>query len=407
MADALVGRQAIYGRSLKVHAYELLYRKSAAERQATHLDGDLATAQVITDAFLSIGALRIAGELPCFLNLTRSFITGDLPLPLPAERVVAEVLEDVLPTPDVVAGVARLKAQGARIALDDYVHSEGQRPLLELADYVKVDLRAQSRDDTRALFQLLRPYGMKLLAEKVETMEEFRFCEELGFDYYQGFFLQHPEIVEGCRVPTDRLGLLRVLSRLLDPDVELEEIEELISQDASLAYKLLRHVNSALYAPRQEITAVQQTLVMLGLRTIRKVVSLIILVDLDDRPGDLISQSLVRAKMCQSLAENAGHDNENSYFTAGLLSTLDALAGASMEEVLKQLPLSQELAAALLGHDGPLGAALECVCAYERGDWSAVNLAALELDSIRDSYLNAVEYTQTTLESMSSSSLAA
>ena len=400
MAGAFVGRQAIYDSSLDVHAYELLYRDDVKTRRASFASGDRATAQVMSDAFLEIGAQRIAGDLPCFLNLTEGYITGELPLPLPAERVVVEVLEDVLPTDKIVEGVQRLKDRGVLVALDDYVHREGNEPLLEMADYVKVDLMAQGRDETRKLVEELQKYRVKLLAEKIETQEEMRFCRDLGFEYFQGFFLTKPEIVKGHRVPANRVGLLRILSRLLDPDVDVSELGDLISQDVSLAYKLLRHANSTLYAPREEITAVQQSLVLLGLDAIREIVSLVILIDLDDGPGDLVTQSLIRAKMCQTLAERAGHDESNSYFTVGLLSTLDALTHVSMEQVLEHLPLSDELSRALLGREGSLGEALSCVQAHERGEWEDAAFESLSSRAVCAAYADAAEYSSKVWSSM-------
>lgn len=406
MAGAFVGRQAIYDRSLEVHAYELLYRSNLKVSDADIQCGDRATAQVLSDAFLEIGAQRIAGDLPCFLNLTEGYITGELPLPLPPERVVVEILEDVLPTAKIIEGAQRIKDRGVRIALDDFVHHDGIEPLLELADYVKVDLMAQERDATRSMVEVLQRFDVKLLAEKIETHEELRFCQELGFEYFQGFFLTKPEIVEGHRVPANRVGLLRILSRLLDPDVELDELGDLISQDVSLAYKLLRHANSTLYAPAQEITAVQQSLVLLGLDAIREIVSLVILIDLDDGPGDLVTQSLVRAKMCQTLAERASIEETRPFFTVGLLSTLDALTHVPMTEVLEHLPLSNELADALLGREGRLGRALACVQAHERGDWSSARFDGLSPRAVADAFAGATEYCDSVWKSMPKKSAA-
>jgi len=394
MAGAYVGRQAIYDRSLKIHAYELLYRASGASSEADFVSGDLATAHVLSDAFLEIGAQRLVGDVPCFLNLTEGYITGELPLPLPPERVVVEVLEDVLPTAAVIEGVERIKERGVRIALDDYIHREDNDPLLEMAEYVKIDLRAQDRDATRELVTELRKWDVKLLAEKVETEEELKFCRELGFDYFQGFFLNKPELVKGHRVPSNRVGLLRILSRLLDPNVEMKGLGQLISQDVSLAYKLLRHSNSTLFAPQEEIKAIQHSLVLLGLRAIREIVSLIILIDLDERPGDLVTQSLRRAKMCEGLAERAGQDDPSEFFTAGLFSNLDALTRVSMDQVLADLPLSEQLSAALLAHSGKLGSALECVLAFERGDWDEVSFGDLDEREISAAFADATEYSE-------------
>lgn len=403
MAGAFVGRQAIYDRSLNVHAYELLYRRGGESRGADFPSGDLATAHVLSDAFLEIGAQRLAGDVPCFLNLTEGYITGELPLPLPHERVVVEVLEDVLPTEAVIEGVERLKERGVRIALDDYIHREGNGPLLEMAEYVKIDLRAQDRDATRELVTELKKWNVKLLAEKVETEEELKFCQELGFDYFQGFFLNKPEVVKGHRVPSNRVGLLRILSRLLDPNVEMQSLGELISQDVSLAYKLMRHSNSTLFAPQEEIKAIQHSLVLLGLRAIREIVSLIILIDLDDRPGDLVTQSLTRARMCQKLAERAGYDDPSEFFTVGLFSNLDALTRVPMDQVLAGLPLSGKLSAALLEGAGTMGAALDCVRAFERGEWDRVSFEGLDEGELSSAFADAAEYSRKLFAGMSQS----
>ncbi|MFT7485384.1 MAG: EAL and modified HD-GYP domain-containing signal transduction protein [Candidatus Paceibacteria bacterium] len=394
MSETFIGRQAIYDRSLGIHAYELLYRSGTVVNAATHVDGDKATARVLVNAFLELGAGRLAGEAVCFINLTEPFLTGKLPLPLPAERVVIEVLEDVLPTPEVIEGVRRLKAQGVKVAMDDYIHREENDELLALCDYVKIDLKAQGREETAKLVGLLRPYGMKLLAEKVETEEEMEFCRELGFDYFQGYFLTKPEIVEGRSVPTNRMAFLRMLSRLLDPNVEMEELQEIISQDVSLAYRLLRYANSSIYGPSQPITAIGQTLVMLGLKAIRKIVSLIILVELDDKPGDLLAQSLVRAKMCEVLAQRVGVKDTSAYYTVGLLSTLDALTGSPMATVLEDMPLAPELEEALLGVKGDLGDALNCVMAFERGEWMSTSFRELNPTQLTECYADGVEYSR-------------
>ena len=394
MSETFIGRQAIYDRSLGVHAYELLYRAGTAVNAATHIDGDKATARVLMNAFLELGAERLVGESVCFINLTESFLTGKLPLPLPAERVVVEVLEDVLPTPEVIEGVKRLREQGVRIAMDDYIHREENAELLKLCDYVKIDLRAQDRDATRELVKMLRPYGMKLLAEKVETAEEMEFCKGLGFDYFQGYFLTKPEIIEGRGVPANRIALLRMLSRLLDPNVDVDELEEMISQDVSLAYRLLRYANSSIYAPSQPITAIGQTLMMLGLKAVRKIVSLIILVDLDDKPGDLLAQSLVRAKMCEVLATRAGVEDTTSYYTVGLLSTLDALTNTPMATVMGHLPLANDLHEALLGGEGELGDALHCARSFETGEWMSSNFGGLDCMELTECYAEGVEYSR-------------
>lgn len=394
MTETFIGRQAIYDASLEVHAYELLYRSGRDSNAAEFPSGELATARVIANAFLEMGAQRLVGEELCFINLTADFLRGELPLPLPADRVVVEVLEDVEPTLAVVRGIVRLRSQGVAIALDDYVHRPENSALLRLCDYVKVDIQAQSTQEVAGLAQMLRARGIKLLAEKVETMEEMRFCRSLGFEYFQGYFLTRPEIVEGRSLPANRFGLLRMLSKMLDPAVELEEIEQLVGQDPALAYRLLRYANSALYAPEQPIEAVGKMLVVLGLEVVRRIVSLMVMLDLDERPGDLLAQSLVRAKMCELLAQRRGVPRPVAYYTTGLFSALDAMTGTPMEEILSHLPLAPEIGAALLRGDGDLGAALGCVRGFEAGDWDRAVYHDLGPIEQSEAYAESIEYSR-------------
>lgn len=400
MQKAFIGRQAIYDRALKVHAYELLYRSGPQADGSNVTDGDMATARVLVNAFLELGAEQLAGDATCFVNLTEPFLTGKLPLPLPPDRVVVEILEDVLPTPEVIAGVRELHEQGVRIAMDDYIHREDNTELLKLCDYVKIDLRAQSPEETRELVRILRGYDLKLLAEKVETEQEMRFCKELGFDFFQGFFLTKPEIRGIQRVPSNRFALLRLLSQLMDPKSDTDALGDLISQDVSLVYRLLRYANSSSFAPREPITAIGQTLVMLGLNAVRKIVSLIVLVELDDQPGDLLAQSLVRAKMCEKLATRVGVDDPSIFYTVGLLSTLDALTKTPMESVLAHMPLAEDVAAALLGGKGELGDALDCMHAFERGDWEKAQFHSLTAKQLTECYAEGVQYSREFWRSM-------
>jgi EAL and modified HD-GYP domain-containing signal transduction protein len=354
----------------------------------------MATARVLVNAFLELGAEQLVGESTCFVNLTEAFLTGKLPLPLPHERVVVEILEDVLPTPEVIEGVRQLREQGVRVAMDDYIHREGNAELLKLCDFVKIDLRAQSPEETRNLVKILRAYDLKLLAEKVETEEELQFCKQLGFDYFQGFFLTKPELRGIHRIPSNRIALLRLLSQLMDPKSDMNDLGDLISQDVSLVYRLLRYANSSSFAPREPITAIGQTLVMLGLNAVRKIVSLIVLVELDDQPGDLLAQSLVRARMCEQLAIRAGMEEASTYYTVGLLSTLDALTRTPMQTVLSHLPLCPDVADALLGGQGDFAQALHCACAFERGDWDNARFKQLRSSDLSESYAEGVQYSR-------------
>jgi EAL and modified HD-GYP domain-containing signal transduction protein len=219
MPEVFVGRQPIYTRKLDVCAYELLFRSNETNR-AQVVNGNQATSQVILNTFMEIGLDTIVGQKRAFINLTRDFLLQEYSAVFPAKRVVLEVLEDVPVDAALIAAVRRLSAQGYTIALDDFVYHERLRPLVEVADIIKVDVLALDRKTLSEHSTLLRQYNVQLLAEKVETQDAFKFCKALGFDYFQGYFFCKPEIIKGHRVPANRLATLQLLARLRDPDVE-------------------------------------------------------------------------------------------------------------------------------------------------------------------------------------------
>lgn len=390
---ALVARQAIFDCEQEVVGYELLFRRKVEDEDAQFDDRDSASTQVILDTFLTIGLEQIVGSAPAFLNLTRNFFLSSQKIPFPKERVVLEILEGQSFDPPYVEAIRSYSRAGYRIALDDFVYDPSYEPLLDFADIVKLDVLALTPRELEQQLARLAPYDVVLLAEKVETPEHFEYCRELGFDLYQGYFLCRPNVVSGQRLPANRLATLRLLAKLQDPQVQLSQLERLIREDLSLSYKLLRLINSAFYALPQRIESIRQTLVLLGVQQIRSWVSLLTLSSLEDKPSELTVTAMVRAKMCEKLAEAAGQMNSDVFFTVGLFSTLDAMLDVPMEELLEGLSLAEDLRDALLGrHEGPMGDALNCVLAYERGRFEDVHFRSLPAGDIRDCYLEAIEW---------------
>jgi c-di-GMP phosphodiesterase len=395
-ADAFVARQAIFDRDLSVVGYELLFRGAAAHTTAQFTDRDQASTRVILDTFLELGLDQIVGQTPAFLNLTRSFFLSTHNIPLPRERVVLELLEGEHVDAPLVESVRGYAQSGFRIALDDFVYDDKMIPLLEIADIVKFDVLEHAPSQLEQQVRKVLPYNVVLLAEKVETPEHFEFCKDLGFDLYQGYFLCRPNTVAGHRIAPNRLATLRLLAKLQDPNVEMTSLEQIIREDLSLSYKLLRLINSAFYGLPHRVESIRQTLVLLGVQQIRAWVSLLTLSQLEDKPDELMVTAMVRARMCEQLALRAQVPHPEVYFTVGLFSTLDALLDLSMEDLLQSLPLSEELRDALLVRSGRMGAALDCVVRYERGEWDAVEFAELPACEIRAAYLDAVEWARVT-----------
>ena len=393
LQDVFVGRQPIYGRRLELHAYELLYRGADVDF-ADFTEGDQATSQVLLNTFTELGLERVVGDHLAFVNLTRGFVIGEYPLPVPRSRVVLEVLEDVEADAEVLEGLRRLRRKGFRIALDDFVLREETEAMVPLADILKVDVIGLDDDLIRQRFALLKPYGCKLLAEKVETRAQFETCLDAGFDYFQGFFLAKPNVVKGQSIPASRLNLLRLLAELQDPGASFDRIQEIVSQDVTLSYKLLRHINAAMYGMPRRIESIRETVVYLGLSTVRNLASLFLLSNIPDTPHELIMTAMLRAKMCELVAKAGGIDEHHPFFTAGLFSTLDAILGAPMASVLTKLPLTGSLQAALLEGEGSLGEVLSSTLAYEHGRWESVGCLGLDKTVIRDAFLDSVDWVE-------------
>lgn len=392
MSDIYIGRQPIYDRKLGVYAYELLFR-AASDNSAKFTDGDQATSDVIVNTFLEIGLDNIVGNRLAFINLTRAFFVGEHTISLPRDRVVLELLEDIEADEEVVNSVKRLSEQGYSIALDDFIYHESLQPLVQLADIVKIDIMAMSRDEIRDHVKELRQHPLRLVAEKVETQEEHDFCMDLGFDYFQGYFFAQPKVIRGQRLPNNRLAILKLLSRLQDTEITSKQLEELIAQDVAFSYRILRYVNSAAYAPPRKIESIHQAVVRLGLQTIKSWTALLAMSQVDNKPAELVVTAMIRGKMAEEMARELDAEQPDSFFTVGLFSALDALMDNSMEEILTQLPLADHIAQALLHKGGGLhGEVLNCVLAYERGEWENLGCSELGTHRIRTCYLEAVQW---------------
>jgi len=389
---AYVGRQAIFNRHREVFGYELLFRDGTSNRAALS-DPNLATSHVLLNAFLEIGIERVAGDSPVFVNFSRDYLLGQHPLPALKGRMFIEILEDVTVDDKLVDAVRALRDEGYRIALDDFVYSEELIPLIECAQVVKLDFLSIGREGIAAQVEPLRRFPVALLAEKVDNYEDYTFCRELGFSYFQGYFLCRPEVLEAGKTPANRLTLLQLLSRLYDPAADMTEIVKLVQADVALSYRLVRCINSPMYGLRREIQHVREAVTMLGLSQVRQWVSLLVLSSSTGRPHALLSTALLRAKMCELLARAEGHAAPEALFTAGLFSVLDALLDMPMEQVLATLPLSEVVSAALKGLPGRATDILSIVRAHEIGKLDEPHLLALEPGVLVEAWIEALEWT--------------
>ncbi len=388
-----IGRQPIFDRDLQVYGYELLFRDGKAN-SAEVLDGDQATAQTLVNGIMDFGLEQVVGNRLAFVNLTRGFLLDRGRLPAMQTRLVLEVLEDISPDAEILAALQQLAARGYTIALDDFTYREELLPLVRSAQIIKLDLPQIGIEALPTHVERLRPYGLRLLAEKVETHEQFELCKSLGIDYFQGFFLSRPVTLARKRLPANKLAVLQILAKLQEPNTGIGDLERLISTDVSLSYRILRFVNSVQFATGRQIDNIRRAIVMTGLSQIRTWVSLIMLSKLDDKPTELIRIALVRARLCELLSKRLALASPETCATAGLFSTLDALLDQPLAEILSSLPLNSEIASALLEGRGRIGEVLQCALACERGDWEAASRLGLAEQVLSSTCLEAIGWAE-------------
>ncbi len=391
MYDLFIGRQPIYNRSLNVIGYELLFRSGDANFAAV-ADSDQATSQVILNAVLELGLDRLVGHHRAFVNVSRDFLLHDYVMTLDKDRVVLELMENQVVDDELVSRLRFLSFQGYSIALDNYVLVNSTRPLLDVAQFIKLNIHGLTADELRTQFDLLRSCQGKLIAEKIQLPDEFERCDQLGFEYFQGFFLTHPNVIHGKRLPANRMVIVQLLAAIQNTSASPEQVEEIISKDLFLSYRLLRYINSAYFNLPNKIDSIHRAVVTIGMDRVKTWASLIALSKIDDKPHELLITALARAKMCESLARLAHRETSQSYFIVGLFSVLDAVMDQPMDQVLEMLPLTDDIRAALTKRIGDMGDALRCVLAYERGQWLQVKYAGVDSGKIIESYLAAIDW---------------
>ena len=362
-ATVVVGRQPVVDRERRLIGYELLYR--SMQPDAPRPSGDQMTAEVVLGA-LTIGVSQLVGDKLMFCNAERGVLTGETPVTLPPDRTVIEVVESVAVDDEVVAGCAALVAQGYRLALDDFVWVEGAERLLELASIVKLDVRAGTRAEVEELARRCLGYEVQLLAEKVETEEEVAWAMEAGFDYFQGYAIERPEVVHASALPPSVASHVQLAATMLAEDVDFEELERVLRREPGLVVQVLQLASSgAGLGLRREVTTVRQALVLLGSARLKQWVALTLLSGRKGAAADGLATALVRARTCELLARSRATADPEFAFTAGLLSGLDLLLGRPIDEVAATLDLPQPLAAASFDHHGTTGQLVAEVLAYQ------------------------------------------
>ncbi len=391
-----MARQPIFNRRKRIYGYELLFRDGMVNA-FPDVDGDAATSRVLSTSFLSNGIEQITGRKKAFINFTEKMIIEKIPAMFPKKTIMVEILEDIEPNAAVVTACREMAKQGYNLVLDDFIFKPEMKPLLELTRIVKFDFRASSIEEIKASIKELAAYHVKLLAEKIETHEEFQQALNMGFDYFQGYFFSKPEILKRRDISPSRITLLSIMSEANREDFRMTELEKFVLRDLSINYKLMRYINSAYFGMFKRVSSVKQTIVLLGMKEIRRFLSLIAMAQLvSGKPDELIRASLIRARLCENLGKGVTGKDGSELFTLGLFSFIDAILDDEMGNILEKLPLSENIKKALTGEGGELADYLTLASCYEIGDWAKVaSLAAkigLNEEKAPEFYMDAVAW---------------
>lgn len=385
--DYFLARQPIFRKDLSVYAYELLFRSNPREN-ICNLDsgnsipnivsydlGDQATSKVLINTYLASDFESFSRGKKVFINFTKNLLMDESPMIFPNTTLVVEILENLEIDSDLIEKCRSLKKNGYTLALDDYVHKRDKNNhLLNLVDILKVDFMDNSKRDIMKIASIYRNSPIKLLAEKVESDEIFHFALDAGFQYFQGYFFSKPTMLSGKSLHSDNESFLLILNELYRPDPDFNKISNIIQMDVSLSYKLLRLVNSAAYYKASEIKSIKQATVMLGIKKLKNWTLLLMLVDAGkNKPEELVRLSIIRGSLLESISKHTPYrDMSSEFFLMGLFSMIETIMDSPIEELLKDLPLSDMVKEALMGKNNPYRKIFNIVMHYERGEFEQV-----------------------------------
>ena len=398
--QVFVARQAIFNRRQHVVAYELLFRNST-DNFFPNIDESVATAKLIMENQLNFGTRHITSGKKALINIGPDSLKMDLCTFLPSNDVVLELLEDIEPTEENYQLCRNLFHKNYVLALDDFVYEPKWDRFLKFIKLIKFDIQITPLKQLNGLIAELKKHKkIKLLAEKIETTEDFQLAHKMGFDYFQGYFFAKPLVIKQKDIDMNHALALSIYAQAMKENPNINTIASLFQLDTALAFKLLRLINSGVFPVQKEIESIRQALVYLGQEHIRKFVSLIITAHVSkSKPAELVKMCIIRARFCELLAQKVAPSQANSAFLTGLFSLLDAILDRPMAQLLEKLPFPDEIKSALMAEKNTLFYILETVKAYESGSWWALEKAVVLLNTSSDGlpklYENALSWSNT------------
>jgi len=394
-----VARQPILDLEGRVHGYELLFRNGPLA--VSRGDGDLAARTMLDNAVI-FGLEWFTNGLPAFVNCSIEALTEQLVRVLAPKEAVLGIPASLATAPKVFEACRELKARGFRLALDDFTWNANLAPLLRLADYIRVDFTRFGADEVERL-RRLKCDSIAIVAQKVETQEDYKQACKRGFTLFQGSYICHPVLVKKRKMPANRLFHFEVVRELHHDPIDVRMLGKLLMRDASLTYRLLRLVNSPLYTTRQELRSIESAIIILGDDTLRRVISLAVLSEMNGgQPTEVLQMTLMRARFCELAAGECKMDAAEQYLL-GMMSLVPAMLGLPMENVTPSLPLRREICEALQGTENPERSLLSWLESHERGDWTACDLTVqangLNKEQLMNCYTDAVVWAEAALRS--------
>jgi c-di-GMP-related signal transduction protein len=362
------------------------------------IDGDTATSKLLSNSYFNIGIDQLTGGKVAFINFTQDLLVRKIPMMFPIENMMVEILEDVNPNKELVNACLDIFRAGYAIALDDFVFKDKLKPLIKLAQIIKIDFMLSPIEEIKRLVNMLKGSKIKLLAEKIETYDEFKTALSMGFTYFQGYFFSKPEILSGKEITPSKITLLQIVGEANKKDCNFDKLEKLINRDVSISYKLLRYINSAFFKRACEISTIKHAIVLLGEKEIKRFISLVTTAELaSDKPDELVRTSIIRARFCELLGLNSSNGTDVSeLFLIGLFSLIDAMLDNTMENIMRNLPLTKNIKQALIETKGELVDYLRFVSYYETANWdqcgSIISKIRVDQDKIPEFYQDAVNW---------------
>ncbi|AVQ39543.1 diguanylate phosphodiesterase [Clostridium botulinum] len=397
--DTFVARQPIFDINENVVAYELLFRTNNEDNKFNNIDGDIATSKVIINSFLLIGIKNLTDGKKAFINFTENLILNDIASLLPKEYITIEILENVTPSKAIICSCKKLKQEGYTIALDDFILMDNLKELIRLADIIKIDFTITKGAERKEIIDKILKINnkIKFLAEKIETREEFTAAASMGYSLFQGYFFSKPTIFNEKDIPIHSTTKYKILKEINKESIDFNYLEELIKTDLSLYYKLLKFINSS-FSFKKNITSVKKAIALIGEKQTIRFISFILVYDITSNNKEYVKTTLVRAKFLDLLSKKTNYINKSDeLFFMGLFYGIEDFLNKPLEDILHDLPISEDTKSALLGKKNKLNYILNLVLNYEKGEWKKVNAICKHLNlspnELTTIYINALNWT--------------